>query len=138
MCLHDANHNVSDSMIYHRQLSLLLKHTQPNRWWAFCLELLTTINYNIYIMQTGSKPGTLHSSLLKYTPFLTPYPLEPCPFHSTLHCRSWLWFILIDVRIYMMPTIMCQIARYTIGNYPYCRNIHNQIDGGDFALSSSP
>ena len=22
----------------------------------------------------------------------TPYPLEPCPFHSTLHCRSWLWF----------------------------------------------
>ena len=33
----------------------------------------------------------------------TPYPLEPCPFHSTLHCRSWLWFILIDVRVYMMP-----------------------------------
>ena len=22
----------------------------------------------------------------------TPYPLEPCPFHSTLHCCSWLWF----------------------------------------------
>ena len=33
---------------------------------------------------------------------------------------------------------MCQIARYTIGNYPYCRNIQNQIDGGAFAFSSSP
>ena len=37
---------------------------------------------------------------------------------------------------------MCQIARYTIDNYPYCRNIcrniRNQIDGGDFAFSSSP
>ena len=68
----------------------------------------------------------------------TPYPLEPCPFHSTLHCRSWLWFILIDVRVYMMATIMFRIARYTIGNYPHCRNLHNQIDGGDFGLSSSP
>ena len=35
-------------------------------------------------------------------------------------------------------TIMCRIAWYTIGNYPYCRNIHNQIDGGDFSFSSSP
>ena len=68
----------------------------------------------------------------------TPYPSEPCPFHSTLHCCSWLWFILIDVRVYMMPTIMCQIGRYTIGNYPYCRNIHDQNDGGDFSFSSSP
>ena len=68
----------------------------------------------------------------------TPYPLEPCPFHSTLHCCSWLWFILIDMRVYMMPTIMCRIARYTIRNYPYCRNIDNQINGGDFSLSSSP
>ena len=59
-------------------------------------------------------------------------------FISTLHCHSWLWFILFDVRVYMMPTIMCQIARYTIGNYPYCQNIHNQIDGGGFAFSSSP
>ena len=33
---------------------------------------------------------------------------------------------------------MCRIAWYTIDNYPYCRNIHNQINGGDFALSSSP
>ena len=33
----------------------------------------------------------------------TPYPLEPCPFHSTVYCHSWLWFILFDVRIYMMP-----------------------------------
>ena len=33
---------------------------------------------------------------------------------------------------------MCRIARYTIGNYPYCQNIHNQIDGGAFAFSSSP
>ena len=34
--------------------------------------------------------------------------------------------------------IMCLIAQRTIGNYPYCRNIQNQIDGGDFAFSSSP
>ena len=33
---------------------------------------------------------------------------------------------------------MCQIAQYSIGNYPYCRNIRNQIDGGAFAFSSSP
>ena len=69
---------------------------------------------------------------------LTPYPLEPCPFHLTLHFRIWLWVYLFDVCIYMMPTIMFQIARYTIGNYPHCRNIHNQINGGDFSFSSSP
>ena len=34
----------------------------------------------------------------------TPYPLESHPFHTTLHYRSWLWFILFDMRIYMMPT----------------------------------
>ena len=55
------NYNVPDSTIYHRQRSPLPKHTQQNRWWGFFLELLTTINYIIYIMQTGSKPGTLHS-----------------------------------------------------------------------------
>ena len=33
---------------------------------------------------------------------------------------------------------MCRIAQHTIGNYPHCQNIHSQIDGGDFALSSSP
>ena len=33
---------------------------------------------------------------------------------------------------------MCLIAQHTIDNYPRCQNIHNQIDGGDFALSSSP
>ena len=55
------NYNVPNSTRSHRQLPLLPKHTQPNRWWDFfLLELLTTINYNIYIMQTGSKPGTLH------------------------------------------------------------------------------
>ena len=54
------NYNVPYSTAYHRQLSPFPKHTQQNRWWGFCLELLTTINYNIYIMQTGSKPGTLH------------------------------------------------------------------------------
>ena len=54
------NYNVPYRTAYHRQLSLLPKHRQQNRWWGFCLELLTTINYNIYIMQTGSKPGTLH------------------------------------------------------------------------------
>ena len=32
----------------------------------------------------------------------TPYPLESCPFHSTLHCHRCLWFILFDVRVYMM------------------------------------
>ena len=48
-------------------------------------------------------------------------------------------FILIDVHIYMMPkTIMCRIARYTIDNNPYCRNKHNQIDGGAFSFSSTP
>ena len=51
------NYNVSDSTTYHRQLSLLPKHSQPNRWWGFFLELLTMINYIIYIMQTRSKPG---------------------------------------------------------------------------------
>ena len=42
----------------------LPKHTQPNRWWGFCLELLTTINYIIYIMQTGSKPGCYKLDLI--------------------------------------------------------------------------
>ena len=40
----------------------IAEHTQPNRWWGFFLELLTTINYNIYIMQTGSKLGTLQKA----------------------------------------------------------------------------
>ena len=35
--------------------------TQLNQWWGFCLQLHTTINYNIFIiyilMQTRSKPG---------------------------------------------------------------------------------
>ena len=55
------HYNVPDSMTYCRQPSLLPKHTQPNRWWGFYLELLTTINYIIYIMQTGSKPGALQT-----------------------------------------------------------------------------
>ena len=33
---------------------------------------------------------------------------------------------------------MCLIARDATGNHPRCRNIHNKIDGGAFALSSSP
>ena len=70
---------------------------------------------------------------------LTPLPFGIMPFSSlTLHYRSWLLSILFDVRIYMMPIIMCRVARHTIGNYPHYRNIHNQIDGGDFAFSSSP
>ena len=62
MCVFTWCHitNVSDSTTYHRQLSPLPKHTQRNRWWGFFLELLTPINYNIYIMQTGSKPGMWH------------------------------------------------------------------------------
>ena len=48
------HHNVPDSTTYHQQLPLLLKHTHTNRWWGFCLELLTTINYNIY---TSCKRG---------------------------------------------------------------------------------
>ena len=56
------NYNVPYSTAYHRQLSPLPKHTQPNRWWGFFLELLTMINYNIYIMQMGSKPGTLQNN----------------------------------------------------------------------------
>jgi len=71
VCIYMMPHfNVPDSTTYHRQLSPLPKHTQPNRWWGFCLELLTTINYIIYIMQTGSKPGhyiawyTVHSPRL--------------------------------------------------------------------------
>ena len=66
------NYNVLYSTTYHQQLSLLPKHTKPNRWWGFCLELLTTINYNIYIMQTGSKLGTLQYMLeyLDYTSWL--------------------------------------------------------------------
>ena len=31
------NYNVPYSMTYHRQLSLLPKHTKPNRWWGFFL-----------------------------------------------------------------------------------------------------
>ena len=31
------NYDVPNSMIYHQQLPLLPKHTQPNRWWGFCL-----------------------------------------------------------------------------------------------------
>ena len=62
------NYNVPDSTIYHRQLSLLPKYTQPNRWWCFCLWLLTIINYIIYIMQTGSKPGCYNPLSLGITP----------------------------------------------------------------------
>ena len=51
------HYNVPDSMTYHRQLPLLPKHTRPNRWWGFFLDLLTMISHIIYIMQTGSKPG---------------------------------------------------------------------------------
>ena len=68
----------------------------------------------------------------------TPHPLEPCHFHSTLHCRSWLWFILIDVHVYMMPNYNVPNSTRFHRQIPYCRNIHNQIDGGAFALSSSP
>ena len=68
----------------------------------------------------------------------TPYPSEPCPFHSTLHCRSWLWFILINVRVYMMPNYNVPDSMRFHRQLPYCRNIHNQIDGGAFSLSSSP
>ena len=68
----------------------------------------------------------------------TPYPLETCPFHSTLHCRSWLWFILFDVRIYMMPHYnVPDSTAYHRQLSPFL-NIHNQIDGGAFAFSSSP
>ena len=83
------NYNVPDSTTYHRQLSLLPKHTHTNRWWGFCLELLTTINYNIYIMQTGSKPGTLQSS--SYVRHLPHLPMELEPPHG---CRSLTHFIL--------------------------------------------
>ena len=31
------NYNVPNSTIYHWKLSLLPKHSQPNRWWAFAL-----------------------------------------------------------------------------------------------------
>ena len=31
------NYNVPHSTIDHRQLPLLPKHTQPNRWWGFFL-----------------------------------------------------------------------------------------------------
>ena len=31
------NYNVPNSTRYHRQLPLLPKHTQPNRWWDFYL-----------------------------------------------------------------------------------------------------
>ena len=68
-----------------------------------------------------------------------PYPLESCPFHSTLPHRSWLWFILFDVRIYMMPNY--KVLNGTINHRqlsPLLKHTQNQIDGGDFALSSSP
>ena len=68
----------------------------------------------------------------------TPYPLEPCPFHSTLHCRSWLWFILIDVRVYMMSNYKLPDSTTNHRQISPLLNIHNQINGGDFALSSSP
>ena len=69
-----SSYNVPHSMIDHRQLPLLPKHTRPNRWWGFFLELLTMINYIIYIMQTWSKPrcyiplplGITSSSMFQY------------------------------------------------------------------------
>ena len=61
------------------------------------------------------------------------------PFSSWLHWRSWLGFILIkNAYLHDTKTIRCWIARYTIDSYHYCRNIHNQIDGGDFSFSSTP
>ena len=55
----------------------------------------------------------------------TPYPLEPCPFDSTLHCRSWLWVYNYLMCVFTWCLIIrCRIARHTIGNYTYCRNIH--------------
>ena len=68
----------------------------------------------------------------------SPYPLESCPFHSTLHCRSWLWFILIDVRVYMMSKYKVPDSTTNHRQISPLPNIHNQIDGGAFALSSSP
>ena len=70
----------------------------------------------------------------------TPYPLEPCPFHSTLHGRIWLWFlVLFDVRIYMMSNYN---VPYGMINHrqlsPLPKHTNNPIDGGAFALSSSP
>ena len=68
----------------------------------------------------------------------TPYPLEPCHFHSTLHWRSWLWFILFDVRVYMMPNYnVPNSTTYHRQLFPL-PNLHNQIDGGDFSFISSP
>ena len=64
------NYNVPNSTTYHRQLPLLPKHTRPNRWWGFCLELLTMINYIIYIMQMGSKLGHYIPLPLGITPSL--------------------------------------------------------------------
>ena len=68
----------------------------------------------------------------------TPYPLESCPFHSTLHCHSWLWFILIDVWVYMMSNYKVPDSTTNHRQISPLPNIHNQIDGGAFALSSSP
>ena len=68
----------------------------------------------------------------------TPYPLEPCPFHLMLHCYSWLWFIWIDVRVYMMSNYKVPDSTTNHRQISPLLNILNQIDGGGFALSSSP
>ena len=65
--------------------------------------------------QQGDKHGFFPHNQGLTSP--TPYPLEPCPFHLTLHCRSWLWFILIDVHVYMMPNY----------NVPYSTTYHRQL-----------
>ena len=71
----------------------------------------------------------------------TPLSFGIMPFSSfTLHCRNWLWFILIDVRVYMMPNY--NVPDSTI----YHRQLSplpkhtqpNRIDGGAFSFSSSP
>ena len=68
----------------------------------------------------------------------TPSPSESRPFHSTLHYHSWLWFILFDVRIYMMPHYNVPDSMTYHQQLSLLPNIHNQIDGGAFAFSSSP
>ena len=64
-CLYDANHNVPDSTIYHRQLSLFPKHTQPNRWWVFfsfsSSPQLITIYTSCTFNENGVKTRTLQS-----------------------------------------------------------------------------
>ena len=54
------------------------------------------------------------------------------PFSLSLHCRSWLWVLLIRVHIYMMPNY----------NVPDSMIYHRQVSlfpkhGGAFAFSSS-